>query len=65
MKILNHDLDSIENSKYIFRCLKCSLIIKLELFPDDYIGKYFLHYKSGHFYPLEDCHEMIVKKLLE
>lgn len=68
IELLNHKLVSIKNSKYIFKCITCDNIIKIEhsLFNNTTIAwKYYLDYDKGAFFPLKDCHEMIIKNIIE
>jgi len=56
----NHILTPIKNSKRIFKCEKCDNIIQWQM------GNwwYFLDYTRGGFFPLRDCHEMIIAEVL-
>lgn len=62
----NHHLFSVKNSQYVFHCSKCDNIVKGEIKTKvGFVWWYYLDYEKGGFWPLKDCNEMIIKKLLE
>lgn len=64
----NHKLSSIKNSKYIFNCEKCNNLIKFDspfMQISGYNWVYYLDYEKGGFWPLRDCHDMLIKDIIE
>lgn len=63
----NHNLCDYKKSKYLFYCSKCDNIIKGELKTTDggFLWWYYLDAEKGGFYPIKDCNDIIIKKLLE